>query len=180
MSELDKQIEKLEDQLTTLSCEIDALKLQKEAEDTSSILKLLKGTMWAATDRGGHDLVYRDGRVSPGVGINDMPFSGCNEFEKQIYDGFKLYPHGKKQLSENLIIGCDDHTIYISSLLCMRSARSANSYQKESIKALMSFAKSHNMIVTFDFIGRKIDDHKNEIVRLEKNIEEYKKMYEEA
>ena len=171
LKQLKNQLEAIKKKKSDLFDEEEILTRQIEASTIKDLLKILPGTGWSI-GRDGDCLDYDNGFRTPYIGITDSD-KGYTVLEKKVYDEYGLYPHGSKHITDDLIVGCSDHTIYIRSLLCSKTAKK-NSRQEDfnrvSAKILIDFAKENNMKISCHMAERAIQSAKENLEFLEKQL----------
>jgi hypothetical protein len=172
LAELKKQLEYIKEKKSELCDEEEIINSQIEAFALMDIVNVLPGTSWRIS-RDGDCLEYMS-----------LSFGGKDDkFEKKIYDEYGLYPHGSKHITNDLIVGCSDHTIYIRALLCGKTAKK-NSRQEDfnrvSAKVLIDFAKENNMKISCVEAERKLQDAKENVAFLEKQLKMINELIKET
>jgi hypothetical protein len=159
---LKEQLEEIKRKKSDLFDDEEVLSKQIEASTIAELLTVLPGTSWSIS-RDGDCLDYD----------NDEPGKGDTVLEKKIFDEYGLYPHGSRHITENLIVGCSDHSIYIRTLLCSKTAKKnfhQEDFNRVSAKVLIDFAKENKMKISCYAAERAIQSAKETVEFLEKQL----------
>lgn len=162
LKELKKELEYIKEKKSELCDEEEIINSRIEAFALMDIGNVLPGTSWR---------ISRDGDC---LEYNSSQGGKSDKLEKKIYDEYGLYPHGSKHITDDLIVGCSDHTIYIRTLLCGKTAKK-NSRQEDfnrvSAKVLIDYAKENKMVIDCRVAERNLQAAKDNVVFLEKQLQ---------
>jgi hypothetical protein len=163
LKKLKKQLDDVVKKKKALTDEEEIIKLKIESSTVADLLTILPGTSWRI-NRDGDCLEYES---ASGLGAKS------DTMEKRIYDEYGLYPHGSKHLTENIVVGCSDHTIYIRTELCGKSfgaIRHQDGFDRVCAQVLIDFANVNKMKINCRQGERMLQDAKDNVAFLEKQL----------
>ncbi len=168
------KIEELNKQRDLLTSEIELLENRKAAEGSALLLKKINGSSWDL-GRYGDILIYKRN-------LNDLPRGAQDDKLATFLLDFSnsaIWPHGSIRVTDLIELRGDDGEI---KLRFDPPVHDNSSYMNVQIRltTLFSFAKEHNLVISYDDVEKEIKDSRERMETYTADLAKYKKLYEEA
>ena len=170
IKEIKERIDIIQDQMQTLSGEVEELENLKNSIKTKKFKELVNGTAWTIDDRC-QSLWYSGGSKRNKTGKDDA-------LENYVFRELELYPHGSAFVTENIKVRCDDGLIELIVDITEKMHREASktaSYKVDSYGdiqyiTLFKFAKDHDMSLSLEDLERKVKQEEESLQHTKEDL----------